>query len=380
MILIKSANIYTMTGDIIKNGNIFIEDGKINDIVEGNIEYSEEDFKKVIDASEHMVMPGIIDAHCHIGIWEDSIGSCGDDVNEMSDPITPELRAIDAINPLDRTLKEAYEGGITTVATGPGSSNIVCGQFVAIKTYGRRIDDMIIKEPLAMKVALGENPKSIYGDRKMSPMTRMATASMLRELLFKTKNYVNSKDKDFDMKLEAMSKVIKKEMPLKVHVHRADDIFTAIRIAKEFDIDMTLDHCTEGHLIADYLKEENISVITGPAFTDRSKMELANLTFETPGILSKLGIKVAIMTDSPELPVYYLPLCAGLAVKAGMDEMEALKAITINPAEILGIDDRVGSIEVGKDADIVIFDGHPLRDIQCKVVTTIIDGKVVYSC
>lgn len=379
MILIKNAKIYTMRDEIIDCGHILIKNGKIEEIIKDNkIEINEQE-TQVIDAKGYMLLPGIIDAHCHLGMVEDSMGFEGEDSNEMTDPITPELRAIDALNPFDKTFKEAYEGGITTVATGPGSANIVCGQFAAIKTFGKRIDEMIIKAPIAMKLAFGENPKSIYGKNGKSPMTRMSIASKLRELLFKTKEYMEKEDGSFDIKLESMKPVMNGEIPLKVHAHRADDIFTALRIAKEFEVNITIDHCTEGHLIADYLKSEDVQCIVGPAFTDRSKIELKNLTFETPKVLSEKGVKFAIMTDSPEVPIYYLPLCAGLAVKAGLSEKEALKAITINPAEILGIDDRVGSIEKGKDADMVIFSSNPLTDILSEVLLTIIDGKVVYN-
>lgn len=382
MILIKNAKIHTMKDEVIEKGNLLIKNGKIEKIgrdKDFEVEKTNDKDIEIIDARGQILLPGIIDAHCHLGMVEDSMGFEGDDVNEMTDPMTPELRAIDAINPLDKGFKEAYENGITTVATGPGSSNVVCGQFVAIKTFGRRVDEMIIKEPLAMKLALGENPKSIYGKNGKSPMTRMAIASKLRELLFKTREYMNDKDRDFDIKLESMVQVLSREIPLKVHVHRTDDIFTALRIADEFNINLTLDHCTEGHLIADYLKAENVSCIVGPAFTDRSKPELKNLTFDTPKYLHAEGIKFAIMTDSPEVPVYYLPLCAGLAVKAGLPEEEALKAITINAAEILDIDDRVGSIEEGKDADLVLFSSNPLRDIGAEALLTIIDGRIVHS-
>lgn len=380
MILIKNAKIYTMKDRIIDNGAVLIENKKIKKIEE-DINLIDKGYIKearIIDAKENILFPGLIDAHCHLGIIEDSMGFEGEDLNEMTDPITPELRGIDAINPFDKRFKESYENGITTVSTGPGSANIVCGQFAAIKTFGKRIDDMIIKEPIAMKVALGENPKSVYGKDGKAPMTRMAIASKLRELLFKTREYINS-DGDFDIKLEAMKSVLNREIPLKVHAHRADDIFTAIRIAKEFNLRLTIDHCSEGHLIADYLKEENLDCIVGPALTDRSKIELKNLTFETPKVLYEAGVRFAIMTDSPEVPQEYLPLSAGLAVKAGLKETEAMKAITINAAKILGIDDRVGSIEEGKDADLVLFSSNPLRDIYSRVLFTIIDGELVYE-
>lgn len=385
MLLIKNGKIFTMAGRVLENGSILIDNGKIIEVGENIVAPLD---AEVIDAEGRMITPGFIDAHCHIGLFEDGIGFEGSDGNEWVDPVTPQLRAIDGINPMDMSFKDAYEGGVTSVATGPGSANVIGGQFVAIKTYGDRVDDMIIKEPIAMKIAFGENPKRVYESQKKSPITRMATAAILRETLSKAKRYMAkienangdlSKMPEYDIKMEAMLKVLKKEIPLKAHAHRADDILTAIRIAKEFDVDITLDHCTEGHLIANHLAKEGKCAIVGPTLSNRSKYELRNLTFETPSILNKAGVKIAIMTDSPVIPEQYLPICAGLAVKSGLDEMEALKAITINAAEIIGIDDRVGSIEVGKDADIVIHDGNPLMDVGCKTFATIIDGKIVYK-
>lgn len=384
VILVKNGKIYTMAGEVIENGSILIKDGKIAEVGKDIIAPLD---AKVIDAEGRMILPGFIDAHCHLGMWEEGIGFEGSDGNEMVDPVTPHLRAIDAINPMDISFEEAYQGGVTTAVTGPGSANVVGGTFAAIKTYGNRIDDMIIKDPIAMKVAFGENPKRVYESQKKSPMTRMATAAILRETLFKARTYMEKKEKaedesklpDFDMKMEAMIPVLKREIPIKAHAHRADDIFTAIRIAKEFDIDITLDHCTEGHLIVDELVKEGKYAIVGPSLGNRSKFELKNMTFETPKILVEAGVKVAITTDSPVTPLQYLPLCAGLAHKAGLDEMEALKAITINPAEIVGLSDRIGSIEVGKDADIVIFDGNPIKDVDYKTYVTIIGGEVVYK-
>lgn len=384
MLFIKNGLVYTMAGDIIEGGSILVKDGKIIEIGKDIVAPLD---AEVIDAEGRMITPGFIDAHCHLGMWEDGMGFEGDDGNEWVDPVTPQLRSIDGINPMDITFEEAYAGGVTTAVTGPGSANVIGGEFVALKTYGKRIDDMIIKFPVAMKVAFGENPKRVYESQKKSPITRMATAAILRETLFKAKAYLEKKERakedpskmpEFDMRMEEMVKVLKKEIPLKAHAHRADDIFTALRIAKEFDVDITLDHCTEGHLIADYLAKEGKPAIVGPSLTDRSKVELRNLTFKTPGILQKAGVKIAIMTDAPVIPLQYLPLCAGLAARSGLDEMEALKAITINPAEIIGISDRVGSLEVGKDADIAIFDGNPIKDIDCKTFATIINGKVVY--
>ncbi|MCY6369372.1 amidohydrolase [Clostridium ganghwense] len=383
MILIKNANIYTMAEENYENGMILIEDGKIKDIGV-NIDIPEN--AEVIDIKGKFVMPGMIDAHCHLGMWEDGMGFEGADGNEIVDPVTPHLRAIDAINPMDVCFKDALEGGITTVATGPGSANVIGGQFAVIKTHGDRIDDMILEQCVAMKCAFGENPKRCYNNLKKSPSTRMATAAILRESLIKAQKYVEKQEKannegektpEFDIKMEALSKVIRKEIPLKAHAHRADDILTALRIAKEFDVDITLDHCTEGHLIGDYLKEGyQKGIIIGPNLSNRSKIELRNRTSETSGILKEKGIKVAIMTDHPVIPLQYLPVCAAIAAREGLGEEEALRAITINPAEILGIDDKVGSLEKGKDADIVVFTGHPF-DLRSKVEMVMVNGKII---
>lgn len=384
MLLIKNGKVFTKEGCFLEKADILIENGKIKDIAESITEISEVD---IIDAEGKFVMPGFIDAHCHLGMKEDSIGFEGNDVNEVTDPITPHLRAIDAINPMDKTFEEAYQGGITCVASGPGSANIIGGQFAIIKTYGKRIDNMIVKEPAAVKCAFGENPKMFYGKNKKFPATRMAIAAKLREALMKCKEYNEKLEKAenknlrkpaFDMKMEALRPVIKGEIPLKAHVHRADDIFTAIRIAKEFGIKMTLDHCTSGNLIVDCLKEEDFDLIVGPSFGYRSKFELMEKSFVTPAILSNSGKKIAITTDSPVVPIHRLPLCAGLAVNAGMDEREALKAITIYPAQILGIENQVGSLEIEKDADIVIWNGNPLK-LESSVFITIVEGKIVYS-
>lgn len=382
MILIENGKILTMTGKVYEQGSILIDNGKIIDVQE---KIDAPAGAEVIDAEGLFVMPGIIDAHCHLGMLEDSIGFEGADGNEASSPITPHLRAIDAINPMDINFKEAYEAGVTTVMTGPGSANVIGGQFAVIKTYGKRIDDMILKAPAAIKVAFGENPKRVYKGKGQAPQTRMATAAILRETLIRAKNYMKKKnigeinpDKmpDVDIRLEALIPVINKEIPLKAHVHRADDIFTALRIAKEFDVDITLDHVTEGHLIVDELKKENVPLIVGPSFGCRSKVELKEKSFKTPGILSNAGIKIAIMTDHPVMPLQHLTMAAAYAVKEGMKEEDALKAITINAAEIIGVGDRVGSIEVGKDADIAIFDGNPL-EIKTKSMFVLIDGKIV---
>ncbi|HHV74832.1 MAG TPA: amidohydrolase [Thermoanaerobacterium sp.] len=384
MYLLKGGKVLTMAGKNYEKADVLIGDGKILDVGEEIIAPLD---AEVIDVSGLTVMPGMIDAHCHLGMWENAVGFEGADGNEETDPITPQLRAIDGINPMDKYFQEAYEAGVTTAVTGPGSANVIGGQFVAIKTYGRRIDDMIVKEPVAVKVAFGENPKSVYNEQHKMPMTRMGIAALLRQELIKAQEYMEDMEKDpsddekkpsRDLGLEILVKVLKREIPLKAHAHRADDIFTALRIAKEFNVDITIDHCTEGHLIADYLVMEKAKVIVGPSLSERSKVELANLTFKTPGILSKAGLDVAIMTDHPVIPLNYLPICAGLAVREGMDEMEALKAITINPAKIVGIDDRVGSIEKGKDADIAVFDGNPI-EIKTKTKFVFINGQLVFK-
>ena len=379
---IDNVKILTMESDhgIIKNGYVCFEDGKITEIGESNG-----------DGSNGWLLPGIIDAHTHIGLLEDSLTFEGDDINETNDPALPQLRGIDAINPFDRAFEEARENGITCVAAGPGSANPIGGQFCILKTYGKRVDKMVIKEPAAVKFALGENPKNVYHGKNQMPETRMATASIIRENLFKALKYKAAIDKaaeldengepngdepEFDLKLDALLPVLKGEIPAHFHAHRTDDIFTAIRISKEFNIKYVLIHCTEGHLIADELVEENAFAVVGPSLCDRSKPELKSLTFDTPKVLDQAGLKICLTTDHPVIPVYYLPLCAALAVKSGMDAYNALKAITINPAEILGVDDRIGSIKVGKDADLVLFDGDPL-DVRTKVKNVWINGEVI---
>ncbi len=384
MLLIKNGKIFTMAGQVIENGCILVKDGKIAEVAQ---QIEAPVGAEVIDAGGRMVIPGMIDAHCHLGMWETAIGFEGDDGNEATAPVTAHLRAIDAINPMDKSFQEARDGGVTTACTGPGSANVIGGTFAAVKTYGDRIDDMIVKEPLAMKCAFGENPKRVYDAQKKLPTTRMGTAAVIREALMKAKRYLDaieqagddaSKLPALDMQSEALLPVLRKEIPLKAHAHRADDIFTAIRVAREFDVDITLDHCTEGHLIAEHLAKEGLPAIVGPSFGHRTKYELINKCFDTPVALQQAGVKVAITTDSPVNPLESLPLMAGMAAAAGMDRMEALKAITINAAEIVGIADRVGSLEVGKDADIVIYDGHPF-EIEGKTWKVLINGAVVFS-
>ena len=342
-----------------------------------------EDGAEVINALGLLVMPGLIEAHCHMGITEEKKGMEGDDCNETVDPVTPYLRAIDAINPMDAAFDDAVRAGITSAMIGPGSANVVGGTFAFVKTCGRCIDDLTVCAPAAMKIAFGENPKVNYSGQGKSPATRMAIAAMLREELFKARRYYDKKcagmkREEEDFRYECWIPVFEKKIPLKAHVHRADDIQTAIRIAKEFGLDMTLDHCSEGHLIAEQVKKSGFPAIIGPDLSCRSKIEVQNMAFKTIGVLNQAGVKTAITTDHPVSQIQTLPICAGLAVKSGLEEMEALKAITIYPAQICRTDHRVGSLEAGKDADIAIFDDLPLK-VSSKTMCTIIDGQIVYS-
>ena len=381
MLLIKNGYIKPMVGEDIDNGCVLIgDDGKIVAVGQ-NIPAPEG--VEIVDAEGRLVTPGCVEAHCHIGLDNQAVGWEGRDYNEIVDSLTPQMRAIDSINPMDEAFGLALKGGVTSACTGPGSANVVGGTFVAIKLAGKRVDKMIIKDPVAMKCAFGENPKRCYGQMlKKTPTTRMATAALLRELLFKTKRYMEDKEAgknpSFDMKLEAMIPVIKGEIPLKAHAHRADDILTSIRIAKEFGVKLTLDHCTEGALIADELAEEGYSAFVGPSLGSKTKVELVNKSFTTPGVLHNAGVPLSIITDAPVIPLQYLPMCAGLAVDAGLEQEEAWRAITINPAVQTGIADRVGSLEPGKDADIVIWTANPLTTVGAQSFMTFVDGKIVY--
>ncbi|MBQ9815045.1 MAG: amidohydrolase [Lachnospiraceae bacterium] len=378
---------------IIKNGLVFdainrepytadirVEKGKIQKIGSSLPAKKNE---TCIDATGLRVYPGFVEAHSHLGLDGWGIGFEGKDYNEMGDPCTPHLRSEDSFNPFDPTVSAAARGGVTTVATGQGSANPIGGTWIAVKTRGVCVDDMIIKTPIAMKCALGENPKRVY--REKGNAARMSTASVIRGMLFKAREYLDKKEAAgddifkrpaFDFKCEAMIPVLKKEIPLKVHAHQANDILTAIRIAQEFDVLLTIEHVTEGHMIADKLENCPYPLAVGPTLTHASKFELQYKSWATPGILAAKGCHVSIITDSPVIPQEHLPLCAGLAVKAGMDPFDALKAITINPAEHIGVADRVGSIEVGKDADFVIADGDPMvSDTNIRYV--LIDGQLI---
>ena len=379
MICIKNGTLHTAVSKETFIADILIDGGKIVKIGKD----LSADGAEVIDAAGLQVYPGFVEAHCHIGLDGYGIGYEGHDYNELNDPVTPQVQAIDGINPFDPCMKMAAKAGVTCFATGPGSSNSIGGTFAAIKPVGTRVDNMIVKFPIAMKCAFGENPKRCYQKQEIS--SRMTNAAKIREALNKAKVYKAkieaagddaSKLPAYDQKSEALIPVLNHEIPLKAHAHQANDIFTAIRIAKEFGVGLTLEHVTEGHMIVDELAKENLPLAVGPTFGHASKFELQNKTWETPGILAKAGCHVSIITDAPVTPLHYLPLCAGLAIKAGMDEYDALRAVTINPAEHIGIADRVGSLEEGEDADVVIVDGCPF-DVTGVIKHVLINGEEV---
>lgn len=377
MLLLKNCNIFdSIKGEFIP-GDILLEDRKIKDIkrniVVSNLE------TEVIDIKGNIVCPGFIDAHSHIGMW--TLNDRGNDANECVKPLTPALKAVDGLNPHDEAFKDAYSSGITTAMICPGSGNAIGGQAAIIKTYGNSVEAMVIKSPAAMKLAFGENPKNVYSALKKSPSSRMSTAFLIREMINKAKMYYeeekNGIQHDYDEELEAFKPVFKGEMPLKIHAHRLDDIMSAVRIAEEFNLKYTLDHCTEGYLQPDYIKDRNVPVILGPLFSFATKVETRNASPESPVIFNKKGVLISLMSDHPFMNCKYLPLYAGLLSRYGLDMIDALKALTINPARALNIDDRVGSIEEGKDADLVVFNGEPL-ETTTKVLMTIVNGNIVY--
>ena len=399
MLAIHNATLMTITNGTIENGTMLVNDGKITAI---GTDVTIPDNAEVIDAQGKVITPGFIDAHCHVGVYPDGVGYNQADGNEATDPVTPHLRALDALFPHDPAWMELVEGGVTTVLTGPGSANIIGGKWVCVKTAPKAtVEQMVLLEPAGMKMALGENPRRVYGSAKKLPSTRMGNAAVLRQALVDALNYQSKWDQyhqqleefekkskagdenarkpdqpDFNMKLDALLPLLRREMVARIHAHRADDMLTAIRIMEEFNVQFTIEHATEGYLIADELAKKGIAVTCGPHLRARSKFETRNRTLKNPALLSEAGVKVAIQTDDM-LGVKHLALHAAAAVKYGMDEAEALKAITIHPAEIIGIDDRVGSLEVGKDADFVIHTGHPFSyTTQTEMV--FIDGERIY--
>lgn len=380
-VVIRGALVYDAVSREPRQVDLLLENGKIAAIGTG---LALPDGCEVVDAAGLRVYPGFVDAHTHIGLDGSGIGYEGRDYNEMNDICCPQLRGIDGINPRDPSFRSARNAGVTCVCTGPGSANVLGGTFVALKTVGDRVDNMVVKDPVAMKCAFGENPKRVYKDKCDS--TRMSTAAILRGALAAAKDYAARKQAAggdpaklpaYNQKWEALLPVLDRTIPLKAHAHQANDIFTALRIAHEFNVRITLEHTTEGHLIADELaKETDVPMAVGPTLTHASKFELQNKSWTTPGVLDKAGCHVSIITDNSVIPQQYLPLCAGMAVKAGMDPFAALQAITIHPAEHIGIADRVGSIEVGKDADLVLTDGCPF-EVMTRVKAVYIDGVQV---
>jgi imidazolonepropionase-like amidohydrolase len=387
MIAIVNGTVYTVSQGVLDPGIILIDDEGV--IMAAGPDLDLADGTEVIDASGLNVFPGFVDAHTHLGIWEEGVGRAFLDGNEATDPITPHVRALDAINPRDQGLADARSAGVTTVCVTPGSANAICGQAVICKTAGEVVDRMVVRQPAGLKMALGENPKSVYKPRDKMPSTRMGTAALIRETLVKTQNYLDKQAKaaddpdkdppDEDLKLEAVALALRGELQARIHAHRADDILTALRLGEEFGLQVVVEHCTEGHKVAGELAEAGVPALVGPTLGSRSKVELRELSFATPGELARAGVTVALISDHPFVPIQYLPLCGGLALREGLDEETALRAITLTPAEILGIAGRVGSLEPGKDADLAIYQGHPFFDVQARCQLTMIQGQVVYE-
>lgn len=379
-ILLKNCLIIDMNNGNTNKKDILIENSKIKQIAE-NIDFEAENIKR-IDVKENYVMPGMVDCHTHMGIIEESVGKLGLDNNEAADPVTPHVRALDAVNPLDVAFLDAIKCGVTTVMCTPGSNNPIGGQNFVMKTYGHIIDKMLVKNPLGLKVAFGEDPISTYGTNKKTPVTRMGVAALIREIFMKAQDYMYNKEqgniKERDIKLEAIIPVLKGDMYLRAHAHRADDMVTAIRVAEEFNIKkLVIEHGTEAGLIIDYLAEKNVPIALGPVITPRIKVELRERDYSLAMHLIEKGIKVGLTTDHPYNTIDQLRPVAILTVSEGLKAIDALKCITINGAEILGCDDRVGKIEEGYDADLVVFDKHPL-DMMARTIFTIINGDIVY--
>ena len=375
--------IVPVVGDVIETGTVLISGGKITAIGK---DVPVPDGVTVVDATGRWVLPGFVEAHGHVGVHEEGNGWAGQDTNEMTDPVGARFRALDAINPADEGFRDALAGGVTAVVVKPGSGNPIGGQTVAVKSWGRMVDEMVFAQPCSVKSALGENPKRVYGEKKQTPSTRLGVASVIRDAFRQAQDYQAKRDAalaedkpfDRDSNSEILASVLDGDVPWCQHTHRADDIATAIRLADEFGYRLVINHGTEGHLLADVLAERDIPVIIGPLFTSRSKVEVNQRDLRNPGLLAAAGVKIAITTDHPVVPINFLVYQAILSVKEGLDPETALRSITINPAEILGLDHRVGSLEVGKDGDVVLWDGDPL-EIMSRAHTVLIEGRVVYS-
>jgi imidazolonepropionase-like amidohydrolase len=387
MIAIVNSTLHTVNQGTIERGTVLVSDeGRI---AAAGAAVNVPDGAQVIDAAGLHLFPGFVDAHTHLGIWEEGVGRAFWDGNEATDPVTPHVRALDAINPRDQGLADARSAGVTTVCITPGSANAICGQAVVIKTAGEVVDRMVVRQPAGLKMALGENPKGVYKPRDKTPSTRMGTAALIREALVKAQTYMgkqaraaedpDQKPPDEDLKMEALALVLRGEIPARVHAHRADDILTALRLGEEFGLQVVVEHCTEGHKVAAELAAAGCPALVGPSLSSRSKMELRELTFGTPGELSRAGVTVALISDHPFVPIQYLPLCAGLTIREGLDEETALRAITLTPAEILGVAGRLGSLEAGKDADLAFYRGHPFYDVQARCLLTFVQGKIVHD-
>jgi imidazolonepropionase-like amidohydrolase len=382
---IVGGRVVPVEGEPIEDGIVLLRDGKIA-AVEGPGFTVPADVA-VVDATGKWVLPGFIDAHAHVGVSEEGEGWAGQDTNERTDPITAQVRALDAINPADLGLRDAITGGVLAVNVNPGSANPIGGQTAAIKCWGRTVDEMVLREPAGLKSALGENPKRVYGERNETPSTRLGTAAVIRGAFVAAQNYqaklaasASSPERpvvERDLKLEALSRVLRREIPWRQHCHRADDIATAMRMAREFGYDLVIDHGTEAHLLADQIAAASIPVIIGPLFTSRSKVELRNRSLANPGRLAAAGVTIAITTDHPVVPIHFLIHQVTLAVKEGLDPVTALRAVTIHPARIIGCADRIGSLSAGKDADLVIWSGDPL-DVMSRAERAFINGREIY--
>ena len=375
MIALTNGRLYTIEHGVVEQGTVLMDNGKIAAVGTDVIIPAD---AQVIDVEGRIVTPGFIDAHTHIGIDEEIHQPIGDDCNEMTEPNTAELRAMDAINYRDLSFQDAVKAGITTVMITPGSANVFGGLVAVMKTAGKTYKEMLVNGEAGLKMAFGENPKRVYGEKDKTPSTRMATMAIARQGFYEAKEYLNKskEDREFSLQTEHIAKALDGGIPVRAHAHRADDIMTAIRLRDEFHLDLVVEHCTDGHLIVDELKEAGVPVAVGPSLSNRAKVEMENVTFRTPGVLASAGIDVAIITDAPCTPIQYLPICAGMAMREGMTEEDAFKALTIVPAKILKVDDRLGSLTAGKDADVVVWNNHPM-EIMGRPEMVFVNGKQI---